>query len=86
MLSRADGATEHRFLIRRPASTLLTGSNENINGLLRQFMLNEAGLSKASQEYLNNVVDLMNARPRQTFGWKTPNQTLEEEIAQFNLE
>ncbi|AAW73526.1 transposase [Xanthomonas oryzae pv. oryzae PXO86] len=41
-------------------------------------------LSKASQEYLNNVADLMNARPRQTLGWKTSNQALEEEIAQFN--
>ncbi|AKO03625.1 transposase [Xanthomonas oryzae pv. oryzicola] len=60
------------------------GSNENTNGLLRQFMPKGADLSKASQEYLNNVADLMNARPRQTLGWKTPNQALEEEIAQFN--
>ncbi|MGD3046792.1 transposase, partial [Xanthomonas oryzae pv. oryzicola] len=48
------------------------------------FMPKGADLSKASQEYLNNVADLMNARPRQTLGWKTPNQALEEEIAQFN--
>ena len=60
------------------------GSNENTNGLLRQFMPKGADLSKASQEYLNNVADLMNARPRQTLGWKTPNQALEEEFAQFN--
>ncbi|MEA9577339.1 IS30 family transposase, partial [Xanthomonas campestris] len=46
------------------------GSNENTNGLLRQFMPKGADLSKASQEYLNNVADLMNARPRQTLGWK----------------
>lgn len=43
-----------------------------------------ADLSLASQEYLNNVADLMNVRPRQTLGWKTANQALEEEIAQFN--
>lgn len=54
------------------------------NGLLRQFMPKGADLPKASQEYLNNVADLMNARPRQTLGWKTPNQALEEEITQFN--
>ncbi|WP_143703267.1 IS30 family transposase, partial [Xanthomonas oryzae] len=59
-------------------------SNENTNGLLRQFMPKGVDLSKASQEYLNNVADLMNARPRQTLGWKTSNQALEEEIAQFN--
>ncbi|KGR54536.1 transposase [Xanthomonas vasicola] len=60
------------------------GSNENSNGLLRQFMPKGADLSKVSQESLDNVADLMNARPRQTLGWKTPNQALEEEIAQFN--
>jgi len=60
------------------------GSNENTNGLLRQFIPKGADLSKASQEYLNNVADLMNARPRQTLGWKTPNQALEEEFAKFN--
>jgi len=60
------------------------GRNENTNGLLRQFMPKGAALSKASQEYLNNVVDLMNARPRQTLGWKTSNKALEEEIAEFN--
>jgi len=60
------------------------GSNENTNGLLRQFMPKGADLSKASQEYLNNVVDLMNARPRRTLGWKTPYQALEEEIVKFS--
>ncbi|RXR07303.1 IS30 family transposase [Pseudoxanthomonas composti] len=60
------------------------GSNENTNGLLRQFMPKGADLTKASQENLNNVADLMNARPRQTLGWKTPNQALEEEFAKFN--
>jgi hypothetical protein len=59
------------------------GSNENTNGL-RQFMPKGADLSKASQEYLNNVADLMNARPWQTLGWKAPNEALEVEIAQFN--
>lgn len=60
------------------------GSNENTNGLLRQFMPKGADLSKASQECLNNVADLMNPRARQALGWKTPNQALEEELAQFN--
>jgi len=60
------------------------GSNVNPNGLLRQFMTKGADLSKASQEYLNNVAELMNARPRKMLGWKTPNQALVEELAQFN--
>ncbi len=61
------------------------GSDENINEILRQFMPKGADISKASQEYLNNVADLMNTRPRQKSVWKTLNQTQEEEIAQFNL-
>jgi len=43
-----------------------------------------ADLSKASPEYLNNVADLMNARPRQTLYWKRPHQTLEEAFATVN--
>jgi len=43
-----------------------------------------ADLSKASQEHLSNIADVMNARPQQTLGWKTPSQGLEEEFAKFN--
>ncbi|CBA17638.1 hypothetical isxoo15 transposase (fragment) protein [Xanthomonas albilineans GPE PC73] len=50
-------------------------SSENTNARLHQFMPKGPDLSKASQEYLNNVADLMNARSRRTLGWKTPNQS-----------
>ena len=59
------------------------GSNENTNGLLRQFLPKGVDLSQASQEYLNHVAKLMNGRPRQTLGWATPAQMMEKEILAF---
>jgi IS30 family transposase len=59
------------------------GSNENTNGLLRQFLPKGIDLSTASQEYLNHVAMLMNTRPRQTLGWKTPADVMDAEIAEL---
>lgn len=59
------------------------GSNENTNGLLRQFLPKGADLSTVSQEYLNHIALLMNTRPRETLGWKTPSEAMEHELATF---
>jgi IS30 family transposase len=59
------------------------GSNENTNGLLRQFMPKGTDLRDASQTWLNDIAALMNNRPRKTLGWRTPAEAMAEELAAF---
>lgn len=52
------------------------GTNENTNGLLRQFFPKGSSLAHVSQAELNNVIDLINNRPRKRLGWRTPAEVL----------
>jgi|SRR6266536_1969797 len=61
-----------------PHSPRQRGSNENTNGLLRQYFPKGTNLAAHSREYLAAVAAELNSRPRKTLGWKTPAQALDE--------
>jgi len=60
-----------------PRSPWQRGSNENTNGLLRQYLPRNSRLGDRTQIELDAIADQLNGRPRQTLGWKTPSQTLD---------
>lgn len=64
-----------------PHSPWQRGSNENTNGLLRQYFPKGTSLRRHSAEDLQRVADSLNGRPRQTLGWKNPTQALDEFLA-----
>ncbi len=59
------------------------GTNENTNGLLRQFYSKECNMGKVSQEDLDRVVALLNMRPRACLGWHTPYEIFFQQLLHF---
>jgi IS30 family transposase len=74
-------ATDVKVYFCDPQSPWQRGSNENTNGLLRQYFPKGTDLSPYSQAQLDQVSLRLNQRPRKTLGFQTPASRLQESVA-----
>jgi IS30 family transposase len=77
-------ATDIQVYLCDPYSPWQRGSNENTNGLLRQYFPKGLDLSDFSQSQLNAVARRLNERPRKTLGFKTPAEMFYQSVASIS--
>jgi transposase, IS30 family len=69
---RIEERTKALFYFARPYHSWERGSNENANGLIRQYLPRGASMAALSQQQCNSIAHKLNRRPRKRLGFKTP--------------
>ena len=70
--------TKMKVYFADPQSPWQRGTNENTNGLIRQYFPKGTDFSKVDHKQIRKVQDLLNGRPRKVLGWKTPFEAMSE--------
>src|SRR3989344_2162438 len=73
--------TNVKVYFAHPYSPWERGTNENTNGLIRQFFPKKTDFSKVTLKEIKRAQDLLNGRPRKVLGWKKPNEVFQNLIA-----
>ena len=71
-----EASTDVKFFFATPHHSWERGTNENTNGLIRQYLSKGTSMADVTQHLCNAIANKLNTRPRKRYGYKTPRQCL----------
>jgi IS30 family transposase len=74
-------ALEINFYFANPYSRWERGTNENLNGLIRQYIPKSTSFEEISNERIIEIQEKLNNRPRKRFNFETPNYMFNQKVA-----
>ena len=83
--ARVDRALKSKGYFAEPFSSWQRGTNENLNGLVRQYIPKKRPLSSVTDTELAIIEDLLNNRPRKRLGFKTPHHLFSQSLNRVAL-
>lgn len=73
------------FYFAKPYHSWQRGANENLNGLIRQYIPKKTNFADVTDKYIRQIEEKLNNRPRKRFGYKSPNQQFVETLEQQTI-